>query len=238
MLGHLGEHELWARPAGVVRRRRLGRAADRGRRGAPPRLHRRRGARGGARRDRPALRGAAASAACPASVRPRRRRRDVFRKWADVARRRSPSAPAEHARAGWLRTDPHGWAGVLREHAARPMPARRALGHPRSTTCCADRAARSSSSTGAPRPAARRGSTRCSPGSSGSTSRGSTRRSRSPPRSPQAGDEAVTAFLAGFGAHLAVRSVVAVDVNLPTLNDFRIRESRRMLDAVARRTGR
>ena len=54
----------------------------------------------------------------------------------------------------------------------------------------------------------------------------------------RAGDEAVTAFLAGFGAHLAVRSVVAVDVNLPTLKDFRMRESRRMLGAVARRTGR
>jgi len=50
------------------------------------------------------------------------------------------------------------------------------------------------------------------------------------------GDDTVTAFLAGFGAHLAVRSVVAVDVNLPTLNDFRIRESGRMLGAVARRT--
>lgn len=53
-----------------------------------------------------------------------------------------------------------------------------------------------------------------------------------------AGDEAVTAFLAGFGTHLAVRSVVAVDVNLPTLNDFRLRESQRILGAVARRTGR
>lgn len=53
-----------------------------------------------------------------------------------------------------------------------------------------------------------------------------------------AGDDLVTAFLAGFGAHLAVRSAVAVDVNLPTLNDFRIRESARMLGAVARRTGR
>ena len=59
-----------------------------------------------------------------------------------------------------------------------------------------------------------------------------------PPRLREAGDEVVTAFLAGFGAHLAVRSVVAVDVNLPTLNDFRVRESRRMLEAVARRTGR
>ncbi|MBS2938669.1 phosphotransferase [Nocardioides sp. J2M5] len=53
-----------------------------------------------------------------------------------------------------------------------------------------------------------------------------------------AGDDVVTAFLAGFGAHLAIRSTVAVDVNLPTLNDFRIRESARMLGAVARRTGR
>ena len=60
----------------------------------------------------------------------------------------------------------------------------------------------------------------------------------SSPALADAGEEVVTAFLAGFGAHLAVRSVVAVDVNLPTLNDFRIRESRRMLEAVARRSGR
>ncbi len=32
--------------------------------------------------------------------------------------------------------------------------------------------------------------------------------------------------------------VVAVDVNLPTLNDFRVRESRRMLEAVRSRAGR
>lgn len=58
------------------------------------------------------------------------------------------------------------------------------------------------------------------------------------PALAEAGDDAVTAFLAGFGTHLAVRSVVAVDVNLPTLNDFRLRESQRILGAVARRTGR
>lgn len=58
------------------------------------------------------------------------------------------------------------------------------------------------------------------------------------PALAEAGDDVVTAFLAGFGAHLALRSVVAVDVNLPTINDFRISESRRMLGAVARRTGR
>jgi hypothetical protein len=52
------------------------------------------------------------------------------------------------------------------------------------------------------------------------------------------GDEVVTAVLAGFGTHLAVRSVVAVDINLPTISDFRRRESRRILGAVARRTGR
>lgn len=58
------------------------------------------------------------------------------------------------------------------------------------------------------------------------------------PALAEAGDEVVTAFLAGFGVHLAVRSMVAVDVSLPTLNEFRIRESRRMLAAVGRRTGR
>lgn len=52
-----------------------------------------------------------------------------------------------------------------------------------------------------------------------------------------AGDDAVTAFLAGFGAHMAVRTVTAVDVNLPTLNDFRLTESRRLLGAAARRLG-
>ena len=51
-----------------------------------------------------------------------------------------------------------------------------------------------------------------------------------------AGDEAITAWLVGFATHLAVRSVTAVDVNLPTLNDFRRRESARMLVGVGRRT--
>jgi len=51
-----------------------------------------------------------------------------------------------------------------------------------------------------------------------------------------AGDEAITAWLVGFATHLAVRSVTAVDVNLPTLNDFRRRESARMLVGARRRT--
>jgi hypothetical protein len=41
------------------------------------------------------------------------------------------------------------------------------------------------------------------------------------------------------GVRLRYEAVpAAVDVNLPTLNDFRVRESRRMLEAVARRSGR
>jgi len=51
-----------------------------------------------------------------------------------------------------------------------------------------------------------------------------------------AGDEAITAWLVGFATHLAVRSVTAVDVSLPTLNDFRRRESARMFVAAGRRT--
>ncbi|WP_141779777.1 phosphotransferase [Nocardioides albertanoniae] len=49
------------------------------------------------------------------------------------------------------------------------------------------------------------------------------------------GDEAVTTWLVGIGTHLAVRSVTAVDVNLPTLQEFRRTESARFLGAAARR---
>ena len=51
----------------------------------------------------------------------------------------------------------------------------------------------------------------------------------------RAGDEAVTTWLVGIGTHLAVRSVTAVDVNLPTLQEFRRTESARFLGAAARR---
>lgn len=57
------------------------------------------------------------------------------------------------------------------------------------------------------------------------------------PALARAGDEVVTTWLAGFGAALAWRAHTAVDVNLPTLNDFRIAESRRFLGAAARRLG-
>ncbi|WP_426245294.1 hypothetical protein [Nocardioides sp. LHG3406-4] len=50
-------------------------------------------------------------------------------------------------------------------------------------------------------------------------------------------DEAVTAWLAGFGTFLAWRATTAVDVNLPTLKAFRITESRRFLAGAARRWG-
>jgi Phosphotransferase enzyme family len=52
-----------------------------------------------------------------------------------------------------------------------------------------------------------------------------------------AGDDVVTTWLAAVGTFLAWRSHTAVDVNLPTLNDFRKRESARFFVAAARRLG-
>ena len=57
------------------------------------------------------------------------------------------------------------------------------------------------------------------------------------PALAEAGDEAVTSWLVGIGAFLAWRAHVAVDINLPTLNDFRRTESARFLGAAARRLG-
>ena len=51
------------------------------------------------------------------------------------------------------------------------------------------------------------------------------------------GDENVTAFLVTLGAWLGYRTTVAVDVGLPTLNDFRRRESARLLEGARRRLG-
>lgn len=51
------------------------------------------------------------------------------------------------------------------------------------------------------------------------------------------GDDLVTGFLAGVGAWLAYRSNVAEDIGLPTLNEFRKRESARLLEGVRRRLG-
>ena len=137
----------------------------------------------------------------------------------------------------WLRTDPHGWADVLREHADPADAARRALGHPR-------RQPAAPSGTGivfVDWGTAARGPAWADPLLARLERVDEEWFDDSIAASPalrEAGDDAVTAFLAGFGAHLAVRSVVAVDVNLPTLNDFRVRESRSMLEAVARRSGR
>jgi hypothetical protein len=59
----------------------------------------------------------------------------------------------------------------------------------------------------------------------------------SSPSLAAAGDTAVDAWLVGFATFLAWRAHTAVDVNLPTLNDFRISESRRMLVGAERRLG-
>ncbi len=58
---------------------------------------------------------------------------------------------------------------------------------------------------------------------------------RSSPALVEAGDDAVTAWLVGMGTHLAVRTLTALDVGLPTLGAFRRSESVRLLSAAARR---
>lgn len=52
-----------------------------------------------------------------------------------------------------------------------------------------------------------------------------------------AGDETVDAWLVGFAVFLAWRAHTAVDVNLPTLQAFRLQESGRMVRAAERRLG-
>jgi hypothetical protein len=51
------------------------------------------------------------------------------------------------------------------------------------------------------------------------------------------GDDNVTAMLATLGTWLGYRTTVAEDVGLPTLNDFRRRESARLLEGARRRLG-
>ncbi|NPD05876.1 hypothetical protein HN031_14390 [Nocardioides sp. zg-1308] len=160
----------------------------------------------------------------------------VLRKWADCLATLA-DAPAAAPVPDWLRGDPHGWAEVLRDHAARPMShlahwdirVDNLLRRPGGEVVFLDwgLAARGPAWVDPLLARMERVDEPWFDDSAGSS-----------PALAAAGDDAVTAFLAGFAAHMAVRSVVAVDVNLPTLNDFRIRESRRMLEAVARRTGR
>ena len=160
----------------------------------------------------------------------------VFHKWADSLATLA-DAPAATPVPGWLRSDPYAWADLLRERAERPMPyvahwdirvdnlLRREDG--RIVFVDWGMAARGPDWVD---PLLARLERVDEPWFDASLT--------SSPALVEAGDDVVTAFLAGFGAHLAVRSVVAADVNLPTLNDFRISESRRILEGVARRCGR
>lgn len=160
----------------------------------------------------------------------------VFGKWAETLDALA-EAPAETPVPDWLRSDPHRWADVLRAHAARPMShvahwdirVDNLLRRPGGEIVFVDWGAAARGPAWAD-PLLARLERMDEPWFDASIA--------SSPALVEAGDEAVTAFLGGFGAHLAVRSMVAVDVNLPTLNEFRIRESKRMLDAVSRRTGR
>ena len=159
----------------------------------------------------------------------------VFRKWADCLGALD-HAPPEAPVPGWLRADAHRWATVLREHADRPMShvahwdirVDNLVRRPGGEIVFVDWGAAARGPAWAD-PLLARLERVDEPWFDASLS--------SSPALSAAGDDAVTAFLAGFGAHLAVRSVTAVDVNLPTLNEFRIRESRRLLEAASRRTG-
>lgn len=160
----------------------------------------------------------------------------VFTTWAESLDALADT-PAATPVPDWLRTDPYGWADLLREHAARPMPhvahwdirVDNLLRRPTGEVVFVDWgvAARGPAWVDPLLARLERVDEPWFDGSLGSS-----------PALTEAGDEVVTAFLAGFAAHLAVRSIVAVDINLPTLNDFRITESRRMLAGVARRTRR
>ena len=160
----------------------------------------------------------------------------VFRKWADSLDALADSSSGTPVPT-WLRSDPYDWAGVLRDHADRPMHhvahwdirVDNLLRRPSGEIVFLDwgMAARGPAWVDPLLARLERVDDPWFDASAGLS-----------PALSDAGAEVVTAFLAGFAAHMAIRSVVAVDVNLPTLNDFRIRESRRMLDGVARRTGR
>ena len=160
----------------------------------------------------------------------------LFGRWADSLSSLA-EAPASTPVPGWLRSDPAGWADVLREQAALPMPhvvhwdirIDNLLRRPSGEVVFVDWGTAARGPAWAD-PVLARLERVDDPWFDTSAA--------SSPALAEAGEKVFTAFLAGFGAHLAVRSVAAVDVNLPTLNDFRIRESRRMLEAVARRSGR
>lgn len=160
----------------------------------------------------------------------------VFDKWADSLAGLG-EAPAATPVPCWLRDDADGWADVLRAHAGRAMSqvvhwdirVDNLLRRPDGGIVFVDwgMAARGPGWVDPLLARMERVDEAWFDESVGAS-----------PALADVGDDAVTAFLAGFAAHMAVRSVVAVDVNLPTLNDFRRTESRRMLEAVARRTGR
>jgi aminoglycoside phosphotransferase (APT) family kinase protein len=160
----------------------------------------------------------------------------VFRKWAESLDG-LVDAPPEVPVPAWLRKDTHGWADVLREQASGRMSqvvhwdirVDNLLRRPGGEVVFIDWGVAARGPAWAD-PLLARLERVDDPWFDTSAA--------SSAALDEAGEEVVTAFLAGFGAHLAVRSVVAVDVGLPTLNDFRVRESRRMLGAVARRTGR
>ena len=159
--------------------------------------------------------------------------RDGFHVWADAVARAGEIPP--ELLPDWVRRDTGTWEPLVRALGGPRGPAR-ALGHPqRQPPRAAHRRA------GVPRLG--RGG-RSGPAGWTPSSRRLERVEQpwfdaalaTSPALVAAGDLAVDAWLVGFAAFLAWRAHTAVDVNLPTLNDFRISESRRML--VGGRTAR
>ena len=160
--------------------------------------------------------------------------RDGFHLWADAVARAGEIPP--ELLPDWVRHDTATWEPLVRalaDHEVRlvhwDIRNDNLLERPTGELVFLDWGARVGGADvagPAPRPAGARGA-----------ARGSTPPLATSPALVAAGDLAVDAWLVGFATFLAWRAHTAVDVNLPTLNDFRISESRRMLVGAERRLG-
>ena len=144
-----------------------------------------------------------------------------------------PDAPVP----AWVRDEALTWQRADGRVRGRAVGHAGALGHPgRQPAAAADRGDRVPRLGRLPASAGR-GSTRCSRRLERVDQPWFDRSLAASPALAALGDDAVTTWLVGIGTNLAVRAATAVDVNLPTLADFRRTESARFLGAAARRLG-
>ena len=121
VLDHLGEHELWARLLASYDDGAWVALLIEDVEGRHPDFARPRELAGGAGRRPTGSPTVLQERDVPAIGRPGRRRPRASAS-GPTASTPSPMRPPRRPCPDWLRTDPHGWADVLREHAARPMP--------------------------------------------------------------------------------------------------------------------